>query len=104
MFDEDSIGALFGIFLLGAACIVGFQCLYWLRFGEWFPLPIGAVWLWLGFSYPTVEWVGVQKLINLAMSVPLSVFVVALGFVATWFALSIAKEIEGWREERRRER
>jgi hypothetical protein len=76
---------LFAILAWMAAILVFLgQCVFWLKWGYWFPLTVGVVWLALGFPYPEISWAGVAKLIDWLMwDAPLSLvlFAVAAGCV-----------------------
>jgi hypothetical protein len=100
-----------------ACALIGSQSLYWLKTGEWLPLPIGALFMprfddmpWPIALVPDLanekilryvmqespsRWVGLQKIVSwLVLHVPLSLASYALSFVAfgAMSALSDARE------------
>lgn len=75
----------FWIFVALMAVIVlmiGYQGLGWLQYGYWTPMPISSAVAYLGWRYPHVEWVGVQRIIDWLMDLPLWVVPGFLAFGA----------------------
>jgi hypothetical protein len=77
--------ALFLAILPGAALVlacpgtIAWQCLSWLRTGHWTPLIIRDGWHWLGIAEPETSWLGVNKIIDMALNGPLSLGVFGAG-------------------------
>jgi hypothetical protein len=77
--------ALFLALLPGSALvlacpgIIAWQCLSWLRAGHWTPLAIRDGWHWLGIAEPATSWLGVNKIIDMALNGPLSLGVLVAG-------------------------
>ena len=80
---KDGIGVfliLAGIFTaFGSLTIPVWQAYFWLRHGVWPELPLAATWRWLGWSFPYVEWVGIEKLVSWAFDQATSVWLFLSG-------------------------
>lgn len=63
--------------LVIALLVVGWQVLHWLRLGEWHPLPFLALFEYLGWDlsrvYAPSSWVGLAKVFQLVLAVPLAI-------------------------------
>lgn len=65
------IAAILG-FLGAALLILAWQACFWLVKGIWPPLPIRAVFVWLGVPVPETSWVGLQEIIEWCASCPVA--------------------------------
>jgi hypothetical protein len=71
------------------------QIFHWLRLGVWPPLVMMDGLRELGIARPTVEWIGVQKLIDeFLFGCPLSLGLFGLAFIASSIAQRIKQDIE----------
>lgn len=56
--------------------IVGWQCIYWLRAGEWLPVPLSVVFDYFGIDlddvYSPKNWIGLAKVAQWVLNLPLS--------------------------------
>ena len=83
-FETEGGVGLFGAlgFLAGVATLLS-QTYLWLRLGEWIPIPLSALFEWLGIDYLSVlhgvGW-GVQSAIVWIADVPLSLVSIAFCF------------------------
>lgn len=76
---------------LAGGLILGWQCLYWLRFGTW---PIVDGWMaWLlCFAAPTMAWLGAQKALYWALDQPLSAILFLAGSLVALAASSYMED------------
>jgi len=90
-----SIGCFYvaGYLCFGAACVLIYQWILWLRSGTWTPHDMGQILLWAGWQHPPVSgWIGADDVIarvwqtigecpiSLAFSIA-AVAIALLGFV-----------------------
>lgn len=68
---------------LAALCFLGFDLITWLQTASWFPLRLGGL-----VSTPHVSWLGVQKIIDYALDLPLSAWFLAIALLAAWGAVA----------------
>jgi hypothetical protein len=90
-------GASFFVGLAGfliAACIVGWQVLQWLQLGEWVPVSVVDALPFFGVEYPHAKWLGVQKIMEQIVALPLSMFVILVFGIAAWFFSYLARDYE----------
>jgi hypothetical protein len=72
MDEDDALAALFWIsfgFFFVALAFPAYQALLWLKDGVWHPLPIS----WATRHVPQTDWVGLQKIIDWTLDLPVSV-------------------------------
>jgi hypothetical protein len=55
--------------------IWAYQIIYWLRSGDWFPISIADGLHWIGIREPRFAWMGVQKISDFVMDLPLSIMI-----------------------------
>jgi hypothetical protein len=89
------LGALYG---LG---IIGYQCLTWLQYGYWPPVPIYAAFDQLQIGYPVVQWVGVQRLIFHVLLWPAGPALLIAGSLGAYVFGSLGGEIQQQAQLRR---
>jgi hypothetical protein len=78
--------------LLVPLCVLGYQSYFWLKFGDWLPLPVGNILFSLGVALPQSEWLGAQKIVNWLLDFPLSavpLLLVPLGLGASSWGNSL---------------
>lgn len=70
------------IFVLAASAFPGYQSFLWLQSGAWTPWPISSL-----IHTPTVEWLGVQKIIAWLFDLPVWSIpaVLAYGCFSEWW-------------------
>jgi hypothetical protein len=72
---EDKGALWMGVtFLILTLCIPAYQALLWLQSGYWTPVSIiaGCRYMsWLGWHVPKTDWVGLQKVIDWLLDLPL---------------------------------
>jgi len=83
----DEIAGAIGVFSGGCLFVVavgifGYQCLEWLRNGIWHPLALGLAWDYFIGTRPTTSWLGLQKIIDGALGLPLAFGTMVFAFVA----------------------
>lgn len=78
-----------GCFVLGAG-IFGMQALYWLQFGGWPAVTAESMLAAAELARPRVSWVGVQKIVDAALGLPLGLDAFVLGTALIWLGLSVA--------------
>lgn len=76
-----TVGALMMVAAIG---LFGLNLLTWLRVGTWPDYTAAQMFSDLGFGYPTVSWVGVQKVLDLIMSASAAAFLFAGGLLTAW--------------------
>jgi hypothetical protein len=68
---------------LGCVAIVAWQVLNRLQSGKWVPLTVAEGLTYMGWQTPSVEWIGLQRIIDICMAGPLSLGVLlGLGLIA----------------------
>jgi len=88
--DRIAFGLLMaGIYIaFGSLLIPLCQAYVWLRYGGWPELPLELTWQWLGWPFPSAEWVGVEKMLLWLFRQPTTgvVFVIGIivGFGGAW--------------------
>ena len=50
------------------------QALVWLKTGEWPSLPLSRAFVYFGWSLPEFDWIGVQKIANYALDLPVALW------------------------------
>jgi hypothetical protein len=81
---SDDFGVCYmigGGLILAAPVIVVYQSYLWLRSGVWTEFPALKIWEWCNWNTPVVGWIGVQRIVDTLIAWPLSLWVVALGFL-----------------------
>lgn len=80
--------AIFGAI---AACpvILLYQIYGWLKTGMWESINIGSWLVWSGAQLPRVSWIGLQKLLDMFISIPLAAALPGLGFGMLWITAMI---------------
>lgn len=81
---------LAALLTLWGLAILGWQCLQWLKFGDW-PVKTWAHGLrWLGSDYPTVNGIGAQRIVDWVMGLPMWTLPIAIGLggATLWVQLS----------------
>lgn len=77
------------ILLLGAALVVGYQIVLWLKDGFWTPMPLDLALRWLSIDsmalVKTIQWEGAKKICIWIFALPLAVGLSALA-IAQFFA------------------
>ena len=71
-------GSLLPIGLLSMLITPGiwaYQIIYWLRSGDWFPISLADGLHGIGLGVPRFAWVGVQKISDFVMELPLSIMI-----------------------------
>jgi hypothetical protein len=94
---EDYVGGAIGLVVLatmvGVVFILGGQIFRWLKDGVWVEYPTSKLIAEFGFERPAVSWLGVQKIIDMAMdqSAALAIFVVGLAsaWLVGWVLLGL---------------
>jgi hypothetical protein len=101
----------YGGFLVGFV-ILAIQSLSWLRSGIWPALPVHSAFDHFGINYQMFSWIGVQRLIDLTLELPLSFTVVCFGLLLgrlhAWFAVEAVRakmeqQSKEWTERQARE-
>jgi len=55
---------LVGITLfIGGVGLLGYQCFFWLRYGEWLHVDNLMIWHWLSLPPPKLRWAGIEKIL-----------------------------------------
>jgi hypothetical protein len=67
-------------FVLIALAFPAYQAVLWLQSGIWTPLPIASAVHYVGWSVPTTDWVGVQKILTWLFDFPIFVIPAFLAF------------------------
>lgn len=75
-----ALAAAGGLILLYGGAIVLTQVLGWLELGIWDPAPVSELLIAWGYEGPTVEWRGVQKIIDWFLSWPAIIPIIVLGY------------------------
>jgi hypothetical protein len=74
------------LFLIVAACtgivIFGYQLVEWLRTDIWHPMPLDAA--IGGIRQYGSDWLGLQRVYDWVLALPLSILCIVVGFVAFW--------------------
>jgi len=91
-----------GALTLWSIVIVVSQAVRWLKFGYWEPLSIAEALRRMQWGYPTTDYRGVQKIIDWAVQMPLSlgIFMVAALGAFAWLTYA-DHETDEFREARR---
>jgi len=67
------------VLYLGGPAIIVYQIVHWLRFGDWFPIPVRLGFIFTGVATPEMGWVGAQKILEYFLDAPASISVFAVG-------------------------
>jgi hypothetical protein len=78
--------------IVWSGAIVVIHLFWWLRFGNWPHYPTIALIFDCGGRYPTVKWLGVQKIINFVMLAPASAFLLFSGLAVCWSGGLVSEE------------
>jgi hypothetical protein len=79
-----------GAIIFSPVIALGYQVVHWLKHGSWLPMPLSMGTDYLGITPPRAAWVGVQKVVDWILDLPLSLalFVIivaaACGVRALW--------------------
>ena len=100
-FEAEGGVSLFGAlgFLAGVATLLS-QAYLWLRLGEWIPMPLSALFEWLGIDYSFVAslvWTDAQRIMVWIFDSPLSLVLIAFGFANVYlvrYVVTIFSQIE----------
>jgi hypothetical protein len=92
------------VFTSAALVALSYQLYSWLRFAVWPNLPLSETLGDLSLSYPRVGWPGAQSVIDLALRLPISLWLFVAGVVVTMAFLfaQAALEKSALRSERPR--
>jgi hypothetical protein len=97
--SDDFLGALALVaiwpFFIGPI-IFGWQCIQWLHFGYWHPVPVSAAFDFFGMPYPTSTWAEVHKTISYILELPLSI----TSFLVYQAVVVAVMQVEEWRHHR----
>jgi hypothetical protein len=87
--NASAISVFVSIF--GSLAILFGQILFWLRYGEWFPLtPLDAL-IWLNLPVPHSSWGGIEKMIVWVLEWPLALFVFLLGVLICYLCYRMSR-------------
>ncbi|HEX8574556.1 MAG TPA: hypothetical protein VF759_17580 [Allosphingosinicella sp.] len=88
---------VFFAMVLAGPGLLAYQAYRWLRWGAWHTISVRDWLEWASFGTPRVGWVGVQRIIDFLLSLPLWLVTPAVGILLLWLFF--------WGpEDRRRER
>jgi|GEM_PF-6544076 len=79
--------SLFLILAIGPLIFVG-QCIAWLIYGSWLPLPIGE---FFGINAANTAWLGLNQILDWLLDVPLAACVLALSMLIMFAVLELAE-------------
>jgi hypothetical protein len=82
--QESWFGKIFILPLVSAPAIVGWQTFEWLRDGVWTDLNLAGGLAQAGLPVPQSSWLGIQKILDWFLSLPLAVSLGAISFA--WYA------------------
>jgi len=80
---EGGVGLFGALGLLAGAATVLSQLYLWARLEEWIPIPLSALFEWLGLNYSFVAsfvWADAQRIMVWIFDLPLSLVFIAFGF------------------------
>ena len=80
--------------LVGSLCVVAWQVLHWLDFGQWKPLSGLDALVYLHWHYPTVQGVGLKEVIAIALGFSLALWVLTLGLLIACLLAFIARRLD----------
>ena len=92
------LAAKFGILLMtvgvvaimAGGIVLALQCVWWLKYGVWFPESVLRLWLAIGLPYPALSWAGAERIALSALDSSLSAGLVIIGVILAAVSTKIA--------------
>jgi hypothetical protein len=81
--------------------IVVWQIITWLRTARWKPVPVADVLAFFDIPYPRFQWLGIQKITDSVLDLPLSVASFAVWIMVFVSALVFSEELRRNHDEKR---
>ena len=75
--------SLFAMVLAGPG-LLAYQCYHWLRWGFWNSITVRDWLEWATFGTPSVSWIGVQRVLDFLLSLPMWMVTPAVGVLLLW--------------------
>lgn len=69
------------LMLIVTLCIIIYEAYVWLKMGVWPDIPLSTTLYYLNLSYPRVEWLGIQKIIDWLLNGPISAWSFFVGLL-----------------------
>ena len=82
-----------GLGVLGAVLVLGVQIVTWLKSGQWPPIPLGVAVVAIWGGLPITDWQGAQRLIDLALKLPLALVLLLSGLAVGMGGMDL--EVDG---------
>jgi hypothetical protein len=74
--EAELVIGIFVIVLFAALAVPGFQIIWWLREGVWHPQTLSLWLLYAGIAPPTTTWVGLQSILDAALDLPVTIYII----------------------------
>lgn len=73
----SGIGAIvWSLSALAAACLIGYQCLHWLKSGTWLSYQAIETFRYFGMDPISLKWIGLRKIVVWLAQLPLSLWLI----------------------------
>jgi len=67
--------------IIASLAVFLFQVYYWLKVGDWLPIPLQSAMQFVGLNFPSTSWLGIQKVYEYLYGAPLSVCILGVYFI-----------------------
>ena len=87
---DNLLGGAVGVVIAGTLFtligVIGYQVLGWLKTGIWTKFPVSRL---LGSADPMMDWKGLQKIVEFALSLHVGFLIVLIGWIVGWGLYSV---------------
>jgi hypothetical protein len=91
---EGLVFSLFTLLIMSWPAIFCYQIYYWLKHGDWLPMPLSKAMDLLNVTYPSTSWVGAQKIIDVLLDFPIGLCSILLAIGLIFIAALVSASFE----------
>jgi hypothetical protein len=96
--------SLLGLPVLVGPGIVVWQIYAWLQTAKWRPVPVSNALIFFGIPQPHFDWLGLQKIADWALDLPLSVTAVVMWMVVIVFGVAFVEKVRSEQDKKQYDR